>query len=145
MAIFIVARMADEETKVEVAQESSEMTIYVAIREVLKKASHLNGLFRGVNEVARAIDKGDAKVCFVADNCELNDYKNLIKALCLEKQVPLVNVTDRLLLGEWAGMCKIDQAGVARNVVKCSSAAVSVVDEETEAWKVLSNYIQKPE
>lgn len=143
MAIFIVARMADEETKVEIAQESSEMTIFEAIREVLKKASHLNGLFRGVNEVARAIDKGDAKVCFVADNCELADYKNLIKALCAEKEVPLVNVTDRLQLGEWAGMCKIDQGGVARDVVKCSSVAVSSVDEETEAWKVLSNLINK--
>ena len=135
--------MAEEETKIEVAPEGTEMTIFDAIREVLKKASHLNGLFRGVNEVARAIDKGDAKICFVADNCELADYKNLIKALCAEKDVPLVNVTERLQLGEWAGMCKIDAAGVARNVVKCSSVAVSLVDEETEAWRMLSNYISK--
>ena len=134
--------MADEETKVETG-ESAEMTIFEAIRDVLKKASHHNGLFRGVNEVARAIDKGDAKVCFVADNCELNDYKNLIKALCTEKHVPLVNVTDRLQLGEWAGMCKIDAAGVARNVVKCSSVAISYVDEETQAWKVLSNTLNQ--
>lgn len=134
--------MADEETKVE-APESTEMSIFEAIREVLKKASHHNGLFRGINEVARAIDKNDAKVCFVADNCELNDYKNLIKALCTEKHVPLVNVTDRLQLGEWAGMCKIDTAGVARNVVKCSSVAISYVDEETQAWKVLSNTLNQ--
>ena len=133
--------MAEEESKLEPAPESSEMTIFEAIREILKKASHHNGLFRGINEVARAIDKGEAKICFVADNCELNDYKNLLKGLCTEKEVPLVNVTDRTQLGEWAGICKIDQAGVARNVVKCSSVAISFVDEETQAWKVLTTYI----
>jgi small subunit ribosomal protein S12e len=135
--------MADEQPKVEEPVEETEMTIYEAIREVLKRASHQNGLFRGVNEVARAIDKGDAKLCFIADNCELADYKNLIKALCAEKEVPLVNVTDRVLLGEWAGICKVDAAGVARNIVKCSSVAVSVIDEETRAWKVLTNYISQ--
>lgn len=135
--------MADEESKVEAPAEEQEMTIFEAIRELLKKASHRNGLFRGINEVARAIDKGEAKVCFVADNCELGDYKNLVKALCTEKEVPLVNVADRLTLGEWAGMCKIDNSGVARNVVKCSSVALSHVDEETKAWKVLSNSMRK--
>jgi small subunit ribosomal protein S12e len=142
VAIFIVARMADEESKVEAPAEEQEMTIFEAIRELLKKASHRNGLFRGINEVARAIDKGDAKICFIAENCELADYKNLIKALCHEKTVPLLNVSDRLMLGEWAGMCKVDASGTARNVVKCSSVALSFVDEETKAWKVVDNALQ---
>lgn len=133
-----------EEPQVQVVEEgeaASEMNIYDAIREVLKKASHRDGLLRGVNEAARAIDKGDAKVCFLAENCDLNEYKTLIRALCTEKDVALVMVSDRLTLGEWAGMCKVDATGVARHVVKCSSVVVTQVDEETQAWKVLSNYI----
>ena len=135
--------MAEEEAGLEGQGEGTEMSIYNAIREVLKKASHNNGLFRGVNEVARAIDRGHARVCFISENCDLNDYKNLLRSLCREKGVPIVNVTDRVHLGEWAGMCKIDQTGNARKVVKCSSAAISYVDEETESWRVLTAYINQ--
>ncbi|CAG9315246.1 unnamed protein product [Blepharisma stoltei] len=134
--------MAEEpQVQVEETEAPAEMNIYDAIREVLKKASHRDGLLRGINEAARAIDRGDAKVCFLAENCDLKEYKGLIRALCTEKDVPLVMVSDRNTLGEWAGMCKVDTTGTARHIVKCSSVVVTDVDEETQAWKVLSNYI----
>lgn len=121
--------------------EEEEMDIYEAIKQVLKKAIHADGLSRGLNEAARSIDKGEARVCFLADNCDQKDYKNLIKALCTEKNVPLVQVADREALGEWAGLCKIDVNGQARRVVKCSCAVVTQVDEDSNAFKILSNYI----
>ena len=40
-------------------------------------------------------------------------------------------------LGEWAGLCKIDQEGNARKVVKCSCAVVRNWGQETPAHDVL--------
>lgn len=137
--------MAEEEQVMQPEEaEEGELDIFEAIRIVLKKASHADGLCRGLNETARAIDKGIAKVVLLAENCDLNEYKTLIKALCAEKDVPVMMVADRDTLGEWAGLCKIDPvAATARHVVKTSSVAITEVDEETQAWKVMSSYIQR--
>ena len=43
-----------------------------------------------------------------------------------EHGIPLIKVDSNMKLGEWAGLCKIDQEGKARKVVKCSAAVVSV-------------------
>ena len=37
----------------------------------------------------------------------------------------MIKVDSNMKLGEWAGLCKIDQEGKARKVVKCSAAVVS--------------------
>lgn len=123
------------------AEAEEEMDIFTAIREVMKRARNKDGLFRGINECARAIDRDKAKVCFLAKNCENADYKTLIKALCTEHSVPLVEVEDREHLGEWAGLCKVDSNGVARNVAKTSSVVVTEVEADTNAYKILSNFI----
>ena len=47
-------------------------------------------------------------------------------ALLQEHGIPLIKVDSNMKLGEWAGLCKIDQEGKARKVVKCSAAVVSV-------------------
>ena len=44
-----------------------------------------------------------------------------------EHGIPLIKVDSNMKLGEWAGLCKIDQEGKARKVVKCSAAVVSDV------------------
>ena len=46
--------------------------------------------------------------------------------LLQEHGIPLIKVDSNMKLGEWAGLCKIDQEGKARKVVKCSAAVVSV-------------------
>ena len=130
-----------EEVQFEEAEEA--LSIHQAIQEVIKRAGYNEGLLKGINEAARAIDRGDATFCFLADDCELNDYKRLIKALCTEKGVPVVAVSGRTILGEWAGLCKIDLSGTARKVVKCSCAVVTHVDEDSNPCKVLRNYINE--
>ena len=46
-------------------------------------------------------------------------------------------VDSNMKLGEWAGLCKIDQEGNARKVVKCSCAVVRNWGQETPAHDVL--------
>lgn len=48
-------------------------------QQVLKKALAYDGLSRGLHEVARAIEKGQAKLCVLAEDCNQPDYKKLIE------------------------------------------------------------------
>ena len=55
----------------------------------------------------------------------MRDFKILTKLHLQEHGIPLIKVDSNMKLGEWAGLCKIDQEGKARKVVKCSAAVVS--------------------
>merc|ERR1712243_41118 len=79
------------------------MDINDATQEVLKNAMIHDGLARGLHEAAKALDKRQALLCVLADNCSEPMYKKL---------------------GEWAGLCKIDKEGKARKVVGCSCVVV---------------------
>jgi len=54
------------------------------------------------------------------------EYKKLVEALCNEHQIPIIKVEDNKKLGEWAGLCKIDNTGKSRKVVGCSCVVVRV-------------------
>merc|ERR1712080_693259 len=71
-----------------------------------------------MGEAAKALDKRQALLCILADNCDEPMYKKLVTALCQEHGIPLIKVDSNMKLGEWAGLCKIDQEGKARKVVK---------------------------
>merc|ERR1711951_192670 len=79
--------------------------------EVLKEALIHDGLARGLRETTKALDKRQAIACILAENCDEENYKKLIKALCMEHGIPLITVDDGQKLGEWAGLCKIDKEG----------------------------------
>ena len=77
-----------------------------AYKNVLKEALQQRKLARGLNEAARALDSRNAVLCVLATNCNEDNYKKLIEALCSEHQIPLVKVDDNAILGQWAGLCK---------------------------------------
>lgn len=109
---------------------------------MLKNALIHDGLARGLHEVAKALDAKKAQACFLAENCEEPEYKKLVEALCKEHRVPLVEVADSKELGEWAGLCKIDQNGAARKVVGASCVAVTDFGEQSNELTTLQKHIK---
>ncbi|KAI8101743.1 hypothetical protein M9434_006810 [Picochlorum sp. BPE23] len=124
------------------AAPAEGMDINTAIQVVLKKALAHDGLSRGLHEASRAIERGQAQLCVLADDCNQPDYKKLIEALCAEQGVNLIAVPENKQLGQWAGLCKIDEEGEARKVVGCSCAVVTDYGEETEGLAVLQEYLK---
>ena len=49
---------------------------------VLKKSLANDGLVKGLNEVCKALDRKEALLCVLADNCEDAKYKKLITSMC---------------------------------------------------------------
>ncbi|XP_018327115.1 40S ribosomal protein S12 [Agrilus planipennis] len=119
--------MSDTESNVPTSAVASggSMDVNQALQEVLKNALVHDGLVRGLHEAAKALDKRQALLCVLAENCDEPMYKKLVTALCSEHQIPLIKVDKNKMLGEWAGLCKIDSAGKARKVVGCFRFSVT--------------------
>merc|ERR1712008_543325 len=84
------------------------MDLNTAVQEVLKQALMTDGLARGLHEAVKALDKRQALLCLLANNCDEPGYTKLVEALCQEYQIRLLKVDSNKILGEWAGLCKID-------------------------------------
>lgn len=141
----------DEETTTTqpVAESSSKpaptpekMDVLTALKEVLKKALIHDGLARGLHECAKALDRRQAHLCALAANCDEPTYVKLVEALCLEHNINLIKVPDSKQLGEWAGLCQIDNEGLPRKVVSCSCVVVKDFGEDTEALRVLMEHFK---
>merc|ERR1712142_1460206 len=124
------------------AAAAAPMDIQKAIQEVLKESMICDGLARGLRETTKALDKRQAIACILAEDCDEENYKKLVQALCMEHQIPLIKVDDNKKLGEWAGLCNIDREGKARKVVGCSCVVVKDWGKETQAHDVLKDYFK---
>jgi small subunit ribosomal protein S12e len=87
-----------------------------ALRIVLRKSLEVNGLVRGLSEVARTLDRKTAHLCILANDCEDASYKRLIEALCAQNSIDIIQVNERAQLAEWAGLVKKDKDGNIKNV-----------------------------
>eukprot|EP00619_Florenciella_sp_RCC1007_P010757 CAMPEP_0205920624 /NCGR_PEP_ID=MMETSP1325-20131115/11498_1 /ASSEMBLY_ACC=CAM_ASM_000708 /TAXON_ID=236786 /ORGANISM="Florenciella sp., Strain RCC1007" /LENGTH=146 /DNA_ID=CAMNT_0053288327 /DNA_START=37 /DNA_END=477 /DNA_ORIENTATION=+ len=141
--------MAEEDAVMETAEaaeaeevEVEEMGVLDALKEVLKKALVHDGLSRGLHECAKALDKHTAKLCCLAKDCDNPEYTKLVRALCEEGGVNLVMVDTGKQLGEWCGLCKIDEEGEATKVVRCSCAVITEFGEESQALNVLLEFLK---
>ena len=74
--------------------DAGSMDINTAIQEVLKAALINDGLARGLHETTKSLDKRQALLCVLAENCDEKEYKKLVQALCQEHQIPLIKVID---------------------------------------------------
>jgi small subunit ribosomal protein S12e len=97
--------VVEEVAEVSVAAAPGEpMDVNTAVQLVLKKALAHDGLSRGLHETTRALEKGQAQLCILAEDCDQPDYKKLIEALCAEHNVNLLSVPEAKQLGQWAGV-----------------------------------------
>lgn len=119
------------------------MDVPTALRHVLRESLYVDGLARGIDESAKALDKKSGKLCVLAKDCEEATYTKLAEALCKEHECPLVKVDDKKVLGEMAGLCKIDKDGKARKVVQCSCVVVKDFGKDSPARDYLIGQLKK--
>ncbi|KAK8143014.1 40S ribosomal protein S12 [Beauveria asiatica] len=134
-----------EEVEVSGDAPKGQMSVQDALKGVLKLALIHDGLARGLRESSKALDRRQAHMCVLNENCEEDSYKKLVAALCSEHKIPLIKVQDGKQLGEWAGLCVLDREGNARKVVNCSCVVVKDWGEESQERSVIMNYFQSAE
>merc|ERR1712160_213851 len=99
------------EEEEEVVEDEGPMSVLDALKEVLKKALIHDGLKKGLHECAKALDRRSARLCCLAKDCENEEYKKLIRALCAEGEVSVIMVDSGKDLGAWCGLAKLDADG----------------------------------
>ena len=125
------------------APADEPLTLPKAIQNVLKSAL-LNGkLYRGLRECAKALDRNQAAICILAENCDEQQYVKLVQALCARRDLPILQVESNKDLGQWAGLCQIDKDGTPRKIVSCSCVVISDVGNDLESYNFISEHIAK--
>jgi len=128
---------------VEEVPEVGEMDLNKALQEVLKKSLVHDGLVKGLNECVKALDRSEAQLCVLADDCDEKNYTQLVQALCDEHEVSLVKVGQKMQLGEWAGLCKRDEEGNPTKVVGASCVVVKEFGESSHGYEYLVEYLKE--
>lgn len=125
----------------EVVEEEAPLSLLDALKEVLKKALIHDGLRRGLHECAKALDRRTARLCCLAKDCENEEYKKLIRALCAEDNVPIIHVDSGKDLGAYCGLAKVNAAGETTKAIRTSCAVITEFGVESRALTVLLEYL----
>jgi small subunit ribosomal protein S12e len=134
--------MADEEVSEQIIVEEAQMSVLDALKEVLKKALIHDGLRKGLHECAKALDRRSARLCCLSKDCENEEYKKLVRALCVEGSVPIIMVDHGKDLGAWCGLAKINSEGGIKKAVRTSVVVITDFGEESRALTILLDYLQ---
>lgn len=72
--------------------------------EVLKKARETGKIKKGTNETTKAVERGQAKLVYIAEDVQPEEIVAHLPGLCEEKKVPYVYVPSKKALGEACGL-----------------------------------------
>ncbi len=100
-----------------------------ATLEVVKLVRSSGRLKKGINEVTRAVERGQAKFVVIAEDVDPPEIVAYLPILCDEKRVPYVYVPSKKALGEAAGL-------------EVAASAVAIIDPG-EAKGYLEELIKK--
>ena len=124
------------------AVEVTQLTRETAIHTVLNTASHHGGLVKGVRETMKAIESQQAKIVFIAEDCDNDEYKNKVTLFAKQNGVPVIEVATWVELKD---ACKLglnsallqkiaEEIGKeAKMKPRCSTCTITNWGEDTEA------------
>jgi len=122
--------------------DAGPMTITKAIRQVLYHARNHYGVAKGIKEVCQALERGEAQLVILAEDCDHEDYVKLVTALTADKGVYLIKVPEKAKLGDWAGQHKLDADANVKKTCAASCVAVKDFGEQSEGLAFLLQYIK---
>ncbi len=110
-----------------------------AAYELLARARETGRIKKGTNETTKAVERGEAKLVFIAEDVSPPEVVAHLPLLCDEKKIPYVYVDSKARLGEAAGIrvaaasaCIIDPGDVRSEVEKL----ISKIEEIRKGGKV---------
>lgn len=85
----------------------------------------------------------EAHFCVFAADCDEPNYEKLVRGLCKEHKIPIIEVGKRTDLGIMVGTFRWDEKeGKHRKVVGCSCAVVKDYGRDDEAKRALTEFIK---
>lgn len=72
--------------------------------EALKMAAETGKIKRGTNEATKAIERGIAKLVFIAEDTDPIEIILHLPLLCKDRDVPYIVVPEKKLLGSYVGL-----------------------------------------
>jgi large subunit ribosomal protein L7Ae len=107
------------------ADEALEKQIYSTLERIVSKGGKLR---RGINEVTKAIERGQAKLVIYALDVNPPEIVAHLVPLCKDKKIPIVAVHSKLQLGKSAG----------QEVAASSVAIIDPKEEEHAVAEIIS-------
>jgi len=103
-----------------------------AAYEALKLALEVRGVKRGTNETTKAVERGLAKLVYIATDVDPPEIVAHLPLLCKERKVPYIFVPSKKELGKMAGL-------------DVAAASVAIVDpgEGERLIKEIIDYLKK--
>jgi len=72
--------------------------------EALKKAREGGKIKKGTNETTKAVERGIAKLVYIAEDVDPPEIVAHLPALCEEKKIPYIYINSKKRIGEAAGL-----------------------------------------